>query len=444
MTAVPKRRPEGPEPGLRGLGRDLRAESPAVRAQGWTTLAMLRAQSQKAWDSGTLLRELLEPSGAYPRRRPLKRPTAATLRSDYAAARTWAAELFAGAGHFSLETAEVGRTTIGSNLLPAAAVFASAEDETAFVGKPKDAARFRGLADGLLALDPAFRAWALKRPLQLLELGDDALTAARVARWLRDNPSPGVYVRQLALPGVHTKFIENHRKVIGELAAELRTDEPIPGDAAEDEVLPELAAEPGSLLGQNAARTPASRFAARHGFLHPPELVRFRVLDKGLKLLGGAQDLTVTAEAFSTLNLPVQRVIITENLVNFLSLPGQAATLAIYGGGYGFSSLRDAEWLRDCGVRYWGDVDTHGFRILDQLRAVHPHVVSVLMDEETLLAHRDGWGTEPAPSRAALTRLTAEESGLYDALGSDQFGQSVRLEQELIRWDWALERLLDA
>ena len=430
------------------------AEAPTARTQGWTTLAMLRAQSQKAWDSGTLLRELLDPSGAYPRRRPLKRPTAATLRSDYAAARAWAAELFASVGPFSLETAEVGRSTIGANLLPAAAVFDAAEDEIAFVGKSKVAARFRGLADGLSALNPAFRRWALKRPLQLLELGADALTAARVALWLRDNPDPGVYVRQLALPGVHTKFIENHRKVIGELAAELRTDPPLPAADADagpgadipvhadsDDLLPEAAAEPGSLLGQTTARTPASRFAARHGFLHPPELVRFRALDPGVKLLGEAQDLTVTAEAFSTLNLPVKRVIMTENLVNFLSLPDQAATLAIYGGGYGFSSLRDAEWLRDCGVRYWGDLDTHGFRILDQLRSVHPHVVSVLMDEETLLAHRDAWGTEPTPSRAALTRLTAEESALYDALGGDRYGQSVRLEQELIRWDWAVERL---
>jgi hypothetical protein len=54
--------------------------------------------------------------------------------------------------------------------------------------------------------------------------------------------------------------------------------------------------------------------------------------------------------------------------------------------------LRDAAWLRECEVLYWGDIDTHGFRILDQLRAVHPHVESVLMDEETLLAHRDAWG----------------------------------------------------
>ena len=412
-------------------------------AEAWTTLADLRAQSLKVWNSGVLLRELLDPSGAYPRRRALKRPTAAALLGDYAAARAWAAELFAAVGPFTLETAEVGRTTIGSNQLPAAVVFASPKDEIAFAGKAKDAARFVELTDGLSALDPAFRAWALRRPLKLVELGADALTAARVALWLQDNPRPGVFVRQLSLPGVHTKFVENHRRVIDELVETLalRTASGVDDDDAGGAPFPDVQAQPGSLLGQPAARTPAARFAARHGFLHPPELVRFRLLDPGSPLLGGARDITVTAEAFNTLELPVASVLITENLVNFLALPDQPGTVAIYGGGYGFSSLRDAAWLRDCEILYWGDLDTHGFRILDQLRAVHPHVVSLLMDEATLLAHRHVWGTEPSPSKAPLGRLTAEESALYTALANDAFGASIRLEQELISWDWALGKL---
>ncbi|MGX1161994.1 hypothetical protein FBY31_3950 [Arthrobacter sp. SLBN-100] len=429
---MPKRRPAGPEPGLRGLGRDHRAES-------WTALADLRALSLKAWNSGSLLRELVNPSGAYPRRRALKRPTAAALLADYAAARAWAAELFAAVGPFTLETAEVGRTTIGSNQLPAAAVFASAGDEIAFAGRTRDAARFVELAEGLSGLDPAFRTWALRRPLQLVELGADALAAARIVLWLRDNPEPGVYVRQLSLPGVHTKFVENHRRVIDELAEALSARS-AGNNSSGDEQLDDVPVDPGSLLGQ-PGRTPAARFATRHGFLHPPELVRFRSLDPGLPLLGQVRDLTVTAEAFGTLELPVSRVVITENLVNFLALPEHADTLAVYGAGYGFSSLRDAGWLRNCEVLYWGDLDTHGFQILDQLRAVHPHVASVLMDEATLLAHRDVWGREPSPSKAVLSRLTAHESAVYEGLANDGYGPAVRLEQELIRWDWALKQL---
>ena len=425
--------------------------APAGQRPNWTSLEALRTLSRTAWSRGQLLREALEPSDAYPRRRSLKRPTAAELRSDYAAARAWAVELFAAqaqaAGTFSLETADVGRTTIGSNSLPAAAVFATAEAEIDFIGKTREAARFRELADGLTGLDPAFRGWAVRRPLQLLGLDCAALTAARVALWLRDNPGSGIYVRQLSLPGVHTKFIENHRRTIDELAVLLApgaSDSPAApfGSAPPDDLKEDPAGTVDAVLGGGPARTPAGRFADRHGFLHPPELVRFRLLDPAVPLLGGARDVALTAADFSALRLPVQTVIVTENLVNFLALPERPGTLALFGAGYGFSALRDAAWLRDCEVLYWGDLDTHGFRILDQLRAVHPHVASILMDEATLMAHRDAWGSEPGRSRASLTRLTAEETALYRSLGNDDFGSSVRLEQELVRWDWALWKLL--
>jgi hypothetical protein len=418
-----------------------------VPVDSWTTVAGLRAQSLKAWNSGALLRELLEPSGAYPRRRALKRPTAAALLSEYAAAQRWAAELFAGAGPYALETVEVGRRTVGSNRIPATATFATVEDEIGFAGKSREAARFRELAACLGELDPLLPAWAALRPLKLLELGYDVLLAARVALWLRDNPAPGIYVRQLGLHGVHTKFIERHRQVIDQLLAailpgtdtdEVEAEADAPVEAASEAASPDVALDDG------AGRTPAARFARRHGFLHPPELVRFRILDPSIPALDAARDITVTADAFSTLRLPVHTVIATENQVNFLALPERPGTLALYGAGYGFSSLRDAAWLRECEVLYWGDIDTHGFRILDQLRAVHPHVASVLMDKETLLAHRDAWGKEPSPSRAALTRLTSEERALYESLGDDTYGPSVRLEQELINWVWALERLCAA
>jgi hypothetical protein len=84
----------------------------------------------------------------------LKRPTPAALLRDYPAARAWAAELTAAVGPFAVETAEVGRTTIGSTHLPAAAVFVSADGEIAFAGKSREAARFTELADGLTGLDP--------------------------------------------------------------------------------------------------------------------------------------------------------------------------------------------------------------------------------------------------------------------------------------------------
>lgn len=92
-------------------------------------------------------------------------------------------------------------------------------------------------------------------------------------------------------------------------------------------------------------------------------------------------------------------------------------------------------------ITYWGDLDTHGFAILDRLRAWLPQTRSVPMDRETLLVHRERWVVEERPARSALTRLSANEAELHGDLVSDDLGFKVRLEQERIDWDWAQARL---
>jgi hypothetical protein len=132
----------------------------------------------------------------------------------------------------------------------------------------------------------------------------------------------------------------------------------------------------------------------------------------------------------------VQRVFITENETNFLAFPMVADGMVVFGAGYGFDMLADAAWLHGRELHYWGDIDTHGFAILDALRARFGHARSFLMDRETLLAHRPHWGTEPAPEQRDLLRLTAQESALYDDLRRNRLGPQVRLEQERIGYAW--------
>ncbi len=98
-------------------------------------------------------------------------------------------------------------------------------------------------------------------------------------------------------------------------------------------------------------------------------------------------------------------------------------------------------WLHDTDVHYWGDLDTHGFAILDKLRAWAPRARSFLMDRKTLLAHRERWGHETSPTSARLTRLDPDESTLYVDLVTDRLGEALRLEQERIDWTWPLIRL---
>jgi len=97
---------------------------------------------------------------------------------------------------------------------------------------------------------------------------------------------------------------------------------------------------------------------------------------------------------FVSLSPAVSRVFITENEINYLAFPSVSDSLLIFGTGYGFDVLAQAAWLVCCQVYYWGDIDTHGFAILDQLRANLPHAQSLLMDRATLLAFEAQWGRE--------------------------------------------------
>ncbi len=391
----------------------------ATRSASWTSVAELRAACLKSWERGEILRELHEPSGAYPRRRPLKSPSAGELRQRFAEARDWVGELRAGARHYRIESKSIGHQSIGANEVPQAVWFDSVGDEVAFVGKGREAAAFLKLAADLEAAEPGLRPWVLGKPFALLALDSAALVVAKVARWLVENPEPGIYVRQIALAGVHTKFVEKHVPSIDEMAA--------------------------ALAGSEVPRSSSMKsFRVRHGFALEPDTVRMRALSGILNAPGGAEDLEIPAEAFEKMALRVKTVIVTENKTNFLALPLMPDTLVVFGGGYGFAGLGAAAWVGGCDVVYWGDLDTHGFAILNQLRSHHPHVRSVLMDKSTLMDHRGFWGVETTPSKGTLAHLDAAEAELFGELVAGIHGQQIRLEQEQVNWKYALARIGNA
>ena len=63
--------------------------------------------------------------------------------------------------------------------------------------------------------------------------------------------------------------------------------------------------------------------------------MRFRWASSGL----GGEDVTLTQRDFAQLNPAVERVLITENEINFLSLPLPARSMVIFGAGYGFERI---------------------------------------------------------------------------------------------------------
>ncbi|MBS0372554.1 MAG: hypothetical protein JSS57_25540 [Proteobacteria bacterium] len=386
----------------------------------WTTSTDLRAQVQRLWDRGELLRASVSGAIEWPRRLSLKTPVASDLTERFEAVREWARAV-ADTPHVRIEWREWTHRVQGRQRLPTAVWVDSSPDALAFIGQARAARHYLALWQQTAVAQPTLLPWLIKRPLQVLELADDWERLLTVVAWLQAHPRPGVYLRQVDAPGVDSKFIEAHRGILTEWL--------------------DLALPPEAI---DATASGVAQFARRYGFLDKPLRLRFRLLDPALPSLPGCNglpDITLDAASFARLALPVRRVFITENETNFLAFPPAAKAIIVFGAGYGWDALAPATWLQDCNVYYWGDVDTHGFAILDQLRQYLPHAASFLMNRETLLAHRPHWGKEPAPTQRELPRLTAEEATLYDALRFDHLQPGLRLEQEHVSYRWLSDKL---
>ncbi len=378
----------------------------------WTRPADLRAQVQKLWDKGLLLNAA---SAAFPIRLRLTIPTSTELTERFDDVRVWNAQLRQGAAPLRIVEREFRHRVLGSNALPSEVWLDSARDALALLGKQKEARRFADLVQITQEQQAALLPWLNKRPLSALALADSWPRLLDLVSWVQAHPRPGIYLRQVDVPGVDSKFIEAHLSVLAEMF--------------------DLALPP-HCIDQNVSGV--SQFCRRYGFKDKPLRIRFRLLDVGQGLLPCAteQDIGLTQVAFAQLNPAATWVFITENEVNFLAFPPLAGSLVIFGAGYGFEVMRGAHWLQQRHVYYWGDIDTHGFAILDQLRAQLPHAQSLLMDAATLMAHESHWSDEARPESRDLSRLDAMELAVYNTLRDNRLRPRLRLEQERIGFGW--------
>ncbi|MFP5392694.1 MAG: DUF3322 domain-containing protein [Gammaproteobacteria bacterium] len=381
----------------------------------WTTPDEIRQRLRRWWDSGRLLAERVSGTASFPLELPLRQPTVAELGERFDEVRSWIRALEGAASDgIGLAWREINHRQLGRNRVPDKAVIASYDDAIGLVGQVRQARQFERLAATTLERFPALAAWLARRPMTLLEYAADWDRVLLCLAWFVAHPRAGLYLRQLDIGGVDSKFIEARKALLAELL---------------DAVLPPAHVDPLA----NGAR----QFERRYGLLAKPATVRFRLLDPR-HALGGLTDVSTPVAQFAGLRLALARVYITENEINGLAFPPAPDAMVVFGGGYGIERLAQVPWLHGCEVVYWGDIDTHGFAILDRLRASLPHVRSLMMDFATLHAHRALWGEEEAGKRylGELTRLSEGEQAVYAALRDDVLAQRLRMEQERIGFGW--------
>lgn len=233
---------------------------------------------------------------------------------------------------------------------------------------------------------------------------------AEMLEWITNHPNSDLYPRQIPISGTDSKWLESRKGPISDLVATLQ------GDPTGDR-----------------------DFFRCCGLRPQPRLMRMRVLDPELRaLLGGLSDISAPCEEVASIGIQPMHVFIVENLQTGLAFDDLADTVVIMRLGYAVDVLGRLPWLQQAQCIYWGDIDTHGFAILNRARTYIPRLKTVLMDEETLMSHRDLWVEEKDQhSSTELPLLTSSEQKLYQSIKGNACGQQVRLEQERVRWDVA-------
>ncbi len=234
----------------------------------------------------------------------------------------------------------------------------------------------------------------------------------KVCQYFQRNPNPNLYIRELPIQ-VHTKFIEQNKDILRRLLEAILPIEQLTSVKGERECV----------------------FEKRFSLRYRESTIRFRVLDQKIKARHSLPffDISTPISEFRQLRLESHRFFITENLMNFLTLPAQNNGLAIFGSGYAIQALKSVAWLSHCPIFYWGDLDVEEFKILSQLRSHFPQTISIMMDIKTFETFQEFAVYNSSGGTVTLPYLTAGEQTLYAHLSL----HGKRLEQEHISQDYA-------
>jgi len=377
----------------------------------------LRRRLQSRWQNQR--RNWLLGEGEWPLSLGTEPPTEAKVLAEWTRFDQWLAQWREVAHRSANAVRHEARSwpRIGEQKLPCVWQFATPEAVATELGQVARWSQAKQRFD-LLAAWKGDATWRseLSRHFELLADLDDAQfqRLCTVVEWLWRHPASGLYPRQLPISGIDTKWLDSYRSVTAAWVGALRACE-------------------------------TRDFYVATGLRAAPDRLRMRLLDPALReSLGGLSDIEAPAGEFMGLKLPVQSVLIVENLVTGLACESLPGTIVFMRRGYAVDALAKLPWLSQLPVYYWGDIDTHGLAILSRLRSYLPQARALMMDEATLLAFRGLWGKEEKQHAALeFQHLAEEEQRLYRALREGEYRQ-VRLEQERIAWDFAWQRVIGA
>lgn len=377
----------------------------------WLMLEDLKKKAQRLYESKEIFRSYLLGENKFPLEISLRNVSSAQLRDQFVTVGQQIDELAKECKKFSLEvvSTEVNNRQRGTQSIPDKVVFPNLESYLKFISKVKDYQLFKNTIDELLLIDNSkLREFFVKSPQLAIEYNSVWSKILAVTRFLINNPKTNLYIRQLEIPDVDTKFIQNHKKIILQVVS--------------------------ALTGDDEAILENLEFEERLGLRKESGRVRFRILDPNIqKLFYGLEDIETSIEKLAETEIPCENIIIVENKITGLCLPHYDKTIVFFELGYKAALLKQIPWISNKRIVYWGDIDTYGFSILSNIREAFPKAESRLMDLDTLFSYQNLWVEEKVQYQGACGGLSQAELELFNDLRSNRYGQGVRLEQERIK-----------
>lgn len=304
---------------------------------------------------------------------------------------------------YSVEWREVNSRRFGRNQFPARIVIETPEDFLHLTGRTQEFRKFQEAVNTIRARHTVLEEWIRSNVTVLTNLAQDVTGLLEVVDVLMRSPRPNCFVRELPL-SVDTKFIERHQRVLRQWL---------------DLVLP-----------PHVVRADEDHFERRYGLRYAEPHLSVRFLDSNVqKQLGFPCDvLSVPLHTLGSWQLRDVAVLVVENKVNLLTVPGGRNSIVLGGLGHGVSLLRYVPWLSAGRVTYWGDLDVEGLSILSELRTVLSQTQSIFMDAAAVAEWRHLAVTGNARVPSVPPHLTQGEKAAF-LLCVDQ---NLRIEQERI------------
>ena len=396
----------------------------------------------------------MEGHGSWPLLVSLERPTQREVLKDFLAVQRWSAAWntwrseHVTTGDDAASAPQIRMSTIawqgvGEQTLPEALSFHSAECVAKFCNDARAWRLVEMRRYAMLDRWPALLATGFGPHYETLASYDEADFARLLVllNWFVENPKSGLYLRQLPVPGIDTKWVDLKRR--GLVADLVRRIKPPP-----QTVLPDLGSDDVEQSGYDVTSAAelddvSLDFYDICGLRRPPIKLHLLVLCPDLRAtVGGLRDVVAPIDELAKLSFNPVRVLISENKDTGLSLPDIPGTVAFIKLGNAVSLLGQLPWVKELPVLYWGDVDTYGFSILAQARKTLGDVRSMMMDLETLEKHRDRLVDErQQATNVNHALLTTQELEIYQGLLDTTWWKQMRLEQERLDWSYVLARI---